>query len=134
MTARPQGGWKTGADRSVRVAYGPGYFEGTLARVDDRYGLGLIRVQEDGIAASLWQQRRPVQVRAGERVALVGRDRSTTAEIVRIGDRRITLAPPADRSLTGGPVLDGAGQVVGVVASDGAAIPIGRACRVIRRC
>lgn len=134
LTARPAGGWQTGASRSVEVAYEARRFDGTLVRSDPRTGLGLVRIASADVAAPLWQVRRPARVRAGDLVALVGRTDASTATVGRVGARRIFLRGEGYGVLAGAPVLNASGRLVGVVDAGGGVVPIDRACGVIRRC
>jgi hypothetical protein len=134
LTARPSGGWQTGERRSVPVRYGGRTYDGRLVRTDAAAGLGLVRVQDAGVAEALWPDGARTAVFAGDLVVLVGRSSATTAEVERAGPNRIYFARGGLASFAGAPVLDESGELVGVVDAGGGATPIGRACGVIRRC
>jgi hypothetical protein len=134
LTARPAGGWRTGEGRSLPVAFGDARFAGTLVRADDRAGLGLVRVRQTGFADPLWQVRRPTRVRAGDLVVLVGRRSARTVEVERAGPRRLYFRGTGLGTLVGAAVLATSGRLIGVVDAGGGAVPIDRACGVIRRC
>jgi hypothetical protein len=134
LTARPVDGWRTGEGRQVRVAYGGERLTGTLVRTDDRTGLGLVRVRSSGFADPLWQERRPAAVRGGDLVVVVGRRTASTVEVERAGPNRIFFRTTGLAAFAGAPVLDAGGRPVGVLDAGGGAVPIDRACGVIRRC
>ena len=134
LTARPAGGWKTRASRAVNVSYGGRSWTGTLVRTDPANGLGLVRVARSGVASALWDQPRRESVTTGERVAVVGRTTARTVEVARAGARRLYLTTSGLGVFAGAPVLNAEGRLVGVIDAGGAAVPIVRACGVIRRC
>ena len=134
LTARPAGGWQTGQSREVQVAYGRDRLSGTLVRSDPATGLGLVRVEDSGFAEPLWQVRRPAVVRSGDLVVLAGRRTARTVAVDRAGRNRIFFRGAQLASFAGAPVLDASGRPVGVVDAGGGAIPIDRACGVVRRC
>jgi S1-C subfamily serine protease len=134
LTARPVRGWRTGEARSLPVAFDGQRFTGTLVRTDDRTGLGLVRVRQTGFADPLWQVRRPARVRRGDLVVLVGRRAARTVEVERAGRNRIYFHASGLAAFAGAPVLDASGRLAGVVDAGGGAVPIDRACGVIRRC
>lgn len=134
LTARPAGGWQTGRSRQVPVAYGRERRSGTLVRTDPGTGLGLVRVVGSGFAEPLWRVRRPAAVRSGDLVVLAGRHGASTVEVERAGRNRIFFRGAQLAAFAGAPVLDASGRPVGVVDAGGGAIPIDRACGVIRRC
>jgi S1-C subfamily serine protease len=134
LTARPAGGWTIGADRGLAVSYDGRSWPGTLVRADPKTGLGLVRVARVGIATPLWNTAERTATRAGEVLAVVGRRGARTVAVERAGRRRLYLGTTGLGSLAGAPVLNTAGRLVGVLDSGGGAVPIARACGVIRRC
>jgi hypothetical protein len=134
LTARPAGGWKTGVARSLTVSFGGRSWRGTLARADAASGLGLVRVPAAGVADPLWEDASRTAVRTGERLAVVGRTTSRTVEVAQAARRRLYLGTSGLGGFAGAPVLNAEGRLVGVIDAGGAAVPIARACGVIRRC
>ena len=134
VTARPKSGWPKGSDRGVTVSYNGRSFPATLVRADPRTGLGLVRVKRVGIAKPLWDAPARTPVRRGELLAIVGRRSAKTVSVGRAGARRVYLDTGGLGPFVGSPVLDAEGRLVGVVDAGGAAVPIARACGVIRRC
>lgn len=133
LTARPAGGWKLGAKRSLTVTFGDRSWRGTLVRADAASGLGLVRVVAAGVADPLWDTPLRTSTRTGERLAVVGRTTARTVEVERAA-RRVYLRTSGLGAFVGAPVLNAEGRLVGVIDAGGAAVPIARACGVIRRC
>ena len=130
VTARPPGGWETGPGRRVTVTAGSRDLEGTLVRADARTGLGLVRVRGE-IAPALWQQRRPAQVQAGDRLVAVTPQAPTIFAATEA--RHAAIWGMRGRSIPGAPVFGESGRIVGV-STGSRVVPIGRACGTIRRC
>lgn len=134
LTSRPASGWRTGTGRSVPVSFDGVRYPGVLARTDPVTGLGLVRVRETGFARSLWDTTGSARVRRGDFVVIVDRRSAHTAEVGRVGRNRIELGGAALGRRVGSPVLGQSGRLVGVLDANGSAVPIARACGVIRRC
>ena len=134
LTARPAGGWKLGAKRSLKVTFGGKSWRGTLVRADGASGLGLVRVVAAGVAEPLWETTARTPARTGERLAVVGRTTARTVEVAQATARRLYLGTNGLGAFAGAPVLNSEGRLVGVIDAGGAAVPIARACGVIRRC
>ncbi len=130
VTARPAGGWKTGAGRAVTLTFGGRELDGTLVRTNARTGLGLVRVPEV-LPRPLWQQRRAAGVTRGDRLVAVTADGVTTFAAKSAGRNAIWGLGAA--TAPGAPVLNESGRLVGVTSA-GRVVPIGRACGSIRRC
>ncbi len=95
LTARPAGGWKLGAKRSLTVTFGDRSWRGTLVRADAASGLGLVRVVAAGVADPLWDTPLRTSTRTGERLAVVGRTTARTVEVERGGPAGL---PPDERA------------------------------------
>jgi hypothetical protein len=134
LTARPAGGWKLGARRSLTVRFGTRSWRGTLVRSDAASGLGLVRVVAAGVADPLWDAPVRTAARTGERLAVVGRTTARTVEVEQAAARRLYLRTSGLGPFAGAPVLNAEGRLVGVIDAGGAAVPVARACGVIRRC
>jgi S1-C subfamily serine protease len=119
-------------------------WRGRVVRTDSTNDLALIRV--DGqIGRPLWQLPKPELTPVpGEELLLVGSPYGlegtvTTGITSRVTYNRIQTDAAANPGNSGGPAVNGKGDVVGVLVAGGGenlnfAIPIQRACVTLRRC
>lgn len=122
-----------------------GGWQGEVAALDPANDLALIRLsgRPRGIEP-LWQEPSAEPPHAGEQLLLVGSpfglEGSVTSGVVsRVTRREIQTDAAANPGNSGGPAIDRAGRVVGVLVSGGGqnvnfAVPIARACIKLRDC
>ena len=130
-------------DLGVRVHRGTTIWLGRIVKTDPDNQLALIRVPRR-IAPPLWQRPVYSPPLVGDELLLVGSpygyEGSVTSGVVgRVAKDEIQTDAAAYAGISGGPAVDGEGQVVGVLVSGEAenlnfAVPIGRACVKLRRC
>lgn len=133
----------SGFDR-VSVKRKAGSWKGKVVKVDEINDLALIRVDRN-LGAPLWPdasvQPDPVP---GDQLVLIGSPYGlegtvTTGIVSRISYNRIQTDAAANPGNSGGPAVNGKGEVVGILVSGGGenlnfAIPIKRACVKLRAC
>lgn len=130
---------------TVTLARKDGAWTGELTAVDPKNDLALIRVDgKPAGAAPLWQRpdRRPPKT--GTELLLVGSPYGlegtvTTGIVSRVTPQAIQTDAAANPGNSGGPAIDRAGRVVGVLVAGGGqnvnfAVPIARVCAKLRRC
>jgi serine protease Do len=133
------------ASAFVTVTRKGGSWSGEIVRADPDNDLALIRISgRPARAAPLWQRARGDLPRTGEELLLVGspfglEGTVTTGVVSRVTKRYIQTDAAANPGNSGGPALDKAGHIVGVLVSGGGqnvnfAVPIGRACIKLRPC
>lgn len=122
-----------------------GGWQGEVSAVDSANDLALIRMngRPRGIEP-LWQEARTTPPRVGDQLLLVGSpfglEGSVTSGVVsRVTKREIQTDAAANPGNSGGPALDRAGRIVGVLVAGGAqnvnfAVPIARVCLRLRKC
>ncbi len=115
-----------------------------VVRLDPVNDLALIKVRKN-VGPSLWAESQEVTSPiAGDEVIVVGSPYGlegsvTTGIVSRVSYNRIQTDAAANPGNSGGPVVNAAGDVVGILVSGGGenvnfAIPIQRACVTIRSC
>ncbi|HEV8603709.1 MAG TPA: S1C family serine protease [Gaiellaceae bacterium] len=127
----------------VRVHSGTRVWLGRIVRTDPDNDLALIRVPRR-IGPPLWQRPVYVPPLVGDELLLVGSplgyEGSVTSGVVgRVAYNEIQTDAAAYPGISGGPVVDEDGRVVGVLVSGEAenlnfAVPIDRACLKLRPC
>ena len=130
-------------DYGVRVHRGTTVWLGRIVKTDPDNDLALIRVPRR-IGPPLWQRPVYVPPLVGDELLLVGSplgyEGSVTSGVVgRVARDEIQTDAAAYPGISGGPVVDAEGQVVGVLVSGEAenlnfAVPINRACVKLRVC
>jgi serine protease Do len=119
-------------------------WQGVIVATDRTNDLAVVRVAHLD-APPLWQTPATRAAPAvGDPVILVGSpfglDGTVTAGVVsRIGDDQVVIDAASNPGNSGGPAVDGDGQVVGVLLSGlgtnlSLLVPIRRACAAVRRC
>jgi len=130
-------------ERAVRVHQGRKVWNGRVVRTDPDHDIALIRVRHR-IAPPLWQKPVYTPPLVGDELLLVGGplgyEGSVTSGIVgRVAFNEIQTDAAAYPGISGGPAVDAAGHVVGVLSSGEAenlnfAVPINLACAKLRVC
>jgi S1-C subfamily serine protease len=130
-------------DYDVRVHEGKTVWNGRIIKTDEGNDLALIRVRHR-IGPPLWQRPVYTPPLVGDEVLLVGSplgyEGSVTSGLVsRVSFNEIQTDAAAYPGISGGPVVDADGLIVGVIVSGEAenfnfAVPINRACAQLRRC
>ena len=130
-------------DYGVRVHEGKRAWRGRIVKTDEGNDLALIRVPHR-IAPPLWQRPVYTPPLVGDELLVAGSplgyEGSITSGVVgRVSFREIQTDAAAYPGISGGPVVDAEGQVVGVlVTGEGEnlnfAVPINLACVRLRRC
>jgi S1-C subfamily serine protease len=130
---------------SVNVTRNQQSWGGEITETDPANDLAVIRVS--GFprgAAPLWQRPDKTLPRTGDQLLLIGSPYGlegtvTTGIVSRVTRRLIQTDAAANPGNSGGPALDQKGRIVGILVSGGAenlnfAVPIGRACKKVRKC
>ena len=131
-------------NREVEVLQKGKSWRGTIGAIDEVNDLAVVKVSGT-IAAPLWQTPdESISPIAGDELLLVGSPHGlegtvTTGIVSRVAYSEIQTDAAANPGNSGGPALDGDGNVVGVLVSGAGqnlnfASPIQRACVTIRRC
>ena len=128
---------------AVRVHEGKRVWHGRIIRTDEGNDLALIRVPHR-IAPPLWQRPVYTPPLVGDELLLAGSplgyEGSITSGVVgRVAYREIQTDAAAYPGISGGPVVDAEGNVVGVISSGEGenlnfAVPINLACVRLRHC
>lgn len=122
-----------------------GSWSATVVRVDRHNDLALLRVSgRPGGAPPLWQHTFRERPKVGDELLLAGspfglEGTVTTGIVSRANGHVIQTDAAANPGNSGGPAVDRQGRVVGVLVRGGGenlnfAVPIARACAVLRRC
>lgn len=128
----------------VTVTQKSASWQGTITTTDSVNDLAVIRVT-GAIAPALWQTPdASISPLPGDQLLLVGSPYGlegtvTTGVVSRVSYDAIQTDAAANPGNSGGPAVDGQGQVVGVLLSGGGEnlnflVPIQRACVAIRKC
>lgn len=130
-------------ERKARVHQGRKVWEGKVFRTDPDHDIAVIRIPHR-IAPPLWQKPVYTPPLVGDELLLVGSplgyEGSVTSGVVgRVAFGEIQTDAAAYPGISGGPAVDAAGAVVGVLSSGEAenlnfAVPINLACRHLRVC
>jgi S1-C subfamily serine protease len=134
-----------GTGSAVTVVRKGGSWSGEVVGSDARNDLALVRVSgHPAGAAALWQAPRANTPRQGDELLLVGspfglEGTVTTGVVSRVTGKLIQTDAAANPGNSGGPAVDRNGRVVGVLVSGAGenlnfAVPIGKACALLRRC
>jgi S1-C subfamily serine protease len=129
----------------VTISRKGGSWSGEITAVDPKHDLALIRIDaKPAGAVPLWQSPGVRVPRTGDQLLLVGSPYGlygtvTTGIVSRVTKRVIQTDAAANPGNSGGPALDRAGHVVGVLVAGGGeninfAIPIRQACAKLRHC
>ena len=129
----------------VMIEQKHGSWSATVVSVDKHNDLALVRVDGHPAGAPpLWQRPLRAKPAQGDELLLVGSPYGfegtvTTGVVSRVTGRWIQTDAAANPGNSGGPAVDRTGQVVGVLLRGGGenlnfAVPIGRACALLRHC
>ena len=129
----------------VEIARTGGEWTGEIAGTDPKHDLAVIRIEgKPAGAAPLWQTPRKTLPQTGDQLLLVGSPYGlygtvTTGVVSRVTWNAIQTDAAANPGNSGGPALDRAGHVVGVLVAGGGenlnfAIPIRQLCLKLRSC
>lgn len=130
--------------KKVKITQKSRTWDGVITTTDDVNDLAVIRVDK-AIGPPLWQTPDPsLSPVPGDQLLLVGSPYGlegtvTTGVVSRVTYDQIQTDAAANPGNSGGPALDMAGNVVGILLSGGAEnlnflVPVQRGCVVIRRC
>jgi S1-C subfamily serine protease len=136
---------EAGTGASVTVMRKGGSWSGEIVKTDRRDDLALVRVSGHPAGAlALWQKPLLPVSRTGDQLLLVGSPYGlegtvTTGVVSRVTRDAIQTDAAANPGSSGGPAVNLAGHVVGILVSGGAqnlnfAVPIAKACGSLRRC
>jgi S1-C subfamily serine protease len=136
---------EAGTGASVTVMRKGGSWSGEIVKTDRRDDLALVRVSGHPAGAlALWQRPLLPVSRQGDQLLLVGSPYGlegtvTTGVVSRVTKDAIQTDAAANPGSSGGPAVDLQGRVVGILVRGGAqnlnfAVPIAKACRLLRRC
>jgi S1-C subfamily serine protease len=127
----------------VRLLHGRRRYLGRIIRTDPDNDLALIQVHAR-IAPPLWQRPVYTPPLVGDELLLAGAPEGyggsvTSGVVSRVSRIEIQTDVSAHPGVSGGPLLDSSGVVVGVLVSGEGenlnfAVPIGRACARLRHC
>jgi S1-C subfamily serine protease len=129
----------------VNISRKGGQWTGEIAGTDPKHDLAVIRMEgQPAGAAPLWQSPRKTLPQTGDQLLLVGSPYGlygtvTTGVVSRVTWSAIQTDAAANPGNSGGPALDRAGHVVGVLVAGGGqnlnfAIPIRQLCLKLRHC
>ena len=135
-----------GGQRAVSLRRGEGGARGVVIRRDVVNDMAVIRVGKL-LGRPLWQVPDTPEASVGDEVLIVGSPEGlegtvTSGIVSRVTYNRIQTDAAANPGNSGGPVVDSAGNVLGVISYRASefsenlnfAIPIARACVKLRRC
>ncbi len=136
---------EAGAGAAVTVSRKGGSWSGEIIRTDPHDDLALVRVSGHPAGAlALWQTPHVAVPRAGDQLLLVGSPYGlegtvTTGVVSRVTVDAIQTDAAANPGNSGGPAVDAAGRLVGILVSGGGqnlnfAVPIAKVCRSLRSC
>jgi S1-C subfamily serine protease len=129
----------------VNISRKGGQWTGEIAGTDPKHDLAVIRMEgQPAGAGPLWQTPRKTLPQTGDQLLLVGSPYGlygtvTTGVVSRVTWNAIQTDAAANPGNSGGPALDRAGHVVGVLVAGGGenlnfAIPIRQLCLKLRHC
>lgn len=129
----------------VTVSRKGGSWSGEIAGTDPKHDLAVVRISgRPANAEPLWQAPRTKPPRTGHELLLIGspfglEGTVTTGVVSRVTKAYIQTDAAANPGNSGGPALDKAGHIVGVLVSGGGeninfAIPIRHVCKKLRDC
>jgi S1-C subfamily serine protease len=129
----------------VEISRKGGQWTGEIAGTDPKHDLAVIRMEgQPAGAVPLWQSPRRTLPQTGDQLLLVGSPYGlygtvTTGVVSRVSWNAIQTDAAANPGNSGGPALDRAGHVVGVLVAGGGenlnfAIPIRQLCLKLRHC
>jgi S1-C subfamily serine protease len=135
-----------GGQRAVKLRRGEHGIPGVVIKQDVVNDMAVIRVGRR-LGRPLWQVPDTPEASVGDQVLIVGTPEGlegtvTSGIVSRVTYNRIQTDAAANPGNSGGPVVDDAGNVVGVISYKASefsenlnfAIPIARACVKLRRC
>jgi S1-C subfamily serine protease len=133
------------ASGTVRISRKGGSWSAEVAKIDHKNDLAVLRVNgHPAGAAPLWQNSHGPLPQQGDQVLLIGSPYGlsgtvTTGVVSRVTAKEIQTDAAANPGNSGGPALDKAGRIVGVLVSGGGeninfAIRVERACAKLRDC